>query len=102
MRNYIKLILIAFVLSVTSCSLKTKFFDGVTNSFGVPKQNNTLVQTDDKSEINSVSKSLNPLKSAKVNELKTYNNTNKLFYFVPIVVLVLVGFLVFRLKRQSL
>ena len=100
-----KYIIFMVTLLVSSCGIKEKLVNwNNSDALGVPKQNTSL----DKSDFTSVD-GTHTSHSQKIIET-TYteqsndvdDETNYYFYLIPFVILGILAFLVFRLKKQNM
>jgi len=101
------LLILLCITTLTSCGIKNKFLNSTSGTLGVPKQPtqnttpsvvNPVVQQPHSSI--SVDKTTSPISP-------TFNDTSDEFfvnwyYVLPFVGLVILGFLVYRLKQQNL
>ena len=101
-----KYIILASVLLLSSCGVKDKILKwNNSGELGVPKQNNEstdLVSNDSEIKTSNVS-TTNVIETTYTEE---YNDdggeTNYYFYLIPFVILGILAFLVFRLKKQNM
>ena len=107
---YMKHLLILLCMStLVSCGIKNKFLNSSSGSLGVTKQptQNTASIVDDPVVVQPIQSSTSDTKTKPI--IRTESQTNasnesfvNWYYVLPFVGLVILGFLVYRLKQQNL
>jgi hypothetical protein len=101
-----KYIILASVLLLSSCGVKDKIFKwNNSGELGVPKQNiesTDLVSNDSETKTSNIS-TTNVIETRYTEESNEVDGkTDYFFYLIPFVILGILAFLVFRLKKQNM
>ena len=101
-----KYIILATVLLLSSCGVKDKILKwNNSGELGVPKQNieRTDLVSDNSEKETSIKPTENIIETKYTEESNdVVDETNYYFYLIPFVILGILTFLVFRLKKQNM